>query len=55
MPNQVSIIELIQGTDKLAQMLRSSNDEVRKYTAKTVAYLSLRNGKLYCAFPILVA
>jgi len=42
---QVDIIELIQKTDKLSTLLRSSNDEVRKYIAKTVAYLSLRNGK----------
>lgn len=41
---QADIIELIQKTDKLSSLLRSSNDEVRKYIAKTVAYLSLRNG-----------
>ncbi|KAL7316618.1 hypothetical protein PS15m_005696 [Mucor circinelloides] len=42
---QVDIIELIQKTDKLSTLLRSPNDEVRKYIAKTVAYLSLRNDK----------
>lgn len=42
---QADIIELIQKTGKLSILLRSSNDEVRKYIAKTVAYLSLRNGK----------
>lgn len=45
---QADIIELIQKTDKLSTLLRSSNDEVRKYIAKTVAYLSLRNGKSCC-------
>ena len=45
---QADIIELIQKTDKLSSLLRSSNDEVRKYIAKTVAYLSLRNGKCGC-------
>ncbi|KAG2196323.1 hypothetical protein INT47_009318 [Mucor saturninus] len=42
---QASIIELIQGTPKLSSLLRSSNDDVRKYIAKTIAYLSLRNDK----------
>ncbi|KAG2190144.1 hypothetical protein INT46_005189 [Mucor plumbeus] len=42
---QADIIELIQKTGKLSILLRSSNDEVRKYIAKTVAYLSLRNDK----------
>lgn len=42
---QASVIELIQGTEKLSSLLRSRNDEVRKYMAKTIAYLSLRNGK----------
>ncbi|CAO3655029.1 unnamed protein product [Mucor fragilis] len=42
---QADIIELIQKTDKLSTLLKSSNDEVRKYIAKTVAYLSLRNDK----------
>lgn len=42
---QASIIELIQGTEKLSSLLRSRNDDVRKYMAKTIAYLSLRNGK----------
>jgi hypothetical protein len=46
-PFQASIIELIQGTEKFANLLRSSNDEVRKYMAKTIAYLSLRNGKWF--------
>jgi hypothetical protein len=44
---QADIIELIQKTGRLSILLRSSNDEVRKYIAKTVAYLSLRNGKEY--------
>ncbi|KAI9478785.1 MAG: armadillo-type protein [Benjaminiella poitrasii] len=42
---QVNIIEEIQGTNKLSDLLRSSSDEVRKYAAKTIAYLSLRNDK----------
>lgn len=41
---QANIIESIQGTSKLSNLLRSNNDEVRKYMAKTIAYLSLRNG-----------
>lgn len=47
---QASIIELIQGTEKLSSLLRSKNDEVRKYMAKTIAYLSLRNGKFFFFF-----
>lgn len=43
---QANIIELIQGTSKLSNLLRSNNDEVRKYMAKTIAYLSLRNGMI---------
>lgn len=43
-PLQSSIIGMIQTSDKLAHLLRSTNSEVRKYTAKTIAYLSLRNG-----------
>ncbi|KAI9246492.1 hypothetical protein BDA99DRAFT_527036 [Phascolomyces articulosus] len=43
--NQPSVIELIRGTDKFAYLLRSTNGEVRKYMAKTIAYLSLRNDK----------
>lgn len=42
---QANIIELIQGTPKLSNLLRSNNGEVRKYMAKTIAYLSLRNDK----------
>ncbi|KAL9546078.1 hypothetical protein MBANPS3_006844 [Mucor bainieri] len=42
---QPDIIDLIQKTDRLSTLLRSQNDEVRKYIAKTVAYLSLRNDK----------
>ena len=42
--NQPSVIELIRGTDKFAYLLRSTNGDVRKYMAKTIAYLSLRNG-----------
>ncbi|KAG1146197.1 hypothetical protein G6F38_005108 [Rhizopus arrhizus] len=44
-PLQSSIIGMIQTSDKLAHLLRSTNSEVRKYTAKTIAYLSLRNDK----------
>lgn len=44
---QGSIIELIQGTPSMSNLLRSKNDEVRKYMAKTIAYLSLRNGKSF--------
>ncbi|KAI8641760.1 hypothetical protein BD408DRAFT_417615 [Parasitella parasitica] len=42
---QADIIELIQKTNHLSSLLRYSNDEVCKYMAKTVAYLSLRNDK----------
>ncbi|GAA5798508.1 hypothetical protein HPULCUR_003912 [Helicostylum pulchrum] len=42
---QASIIELIQNSKTLPSLLRSRNNEVRKYMAKTVAYLSLRNEK----------
>lgn len=45
---QASMIELVQGTDKLPTLLRSSNEDVRKYMAKTIAYLSLRNGNRLC-------
>ncbi|KAI9266057.1 armadillo-type protein [Sporodiniella umbellata] len=44
-PLQSSVIGFIQTSDKLAHLLRSPNGEVRKYTAKTIAYLSLRNDK----------
>ncbi|OAD75000.1 hypothetical protein PHYBLDRAFT_78888 [Phycomyces blakesleeanus NRRL 1555(-)] len=43
--NQPSIIEQVQGTDKLACLLRSPHDDVQRYMAKSVAYLSLRNDK----------
>ncbi|KAI8882055.1 hypothetical protein K501DRAFT_334324 [Backusella circina FSU 941] len=42
---QPNIIELVQNTNKLAHLLGSSNQEVCKYIAKTVAFLSLRNDK----------
>ncbi|KAI8386957.1 armadillo-type protein [Blakeslea trispora] len=42
---QPTAIGLVQGTDKLSCLLRSQNVEVRKYMAKTMAYLSLRNDK----------
>ncbi|KAI8048357.1 uncharacterized protein B0P05DRAFT_455204, partial [Gilbertella persicaria] len=42
---QPTMIELIEGTDRLSSLLRSQNAEVRKYVAKTIAYLSLRNDK----------
>lgn len=50
---QANIIELIQGTPKLSNLLRSNNDEVRKYMAKTIAYLSLRNGMRILEFGII--
>lgn len=43
--HQPHVIELVRGTDRLAPLLRSPNYEVRKYIAKSIAYLSLRNGK----------
>lgn len=43
-PFQATIIELIQGSNALPSLLRSSNLDVEKYIAKTIAYLSLRNG-----------
>ncbi|RUP06325.1 armadillo-type protein [Jimgerdemannia flammicorona] len=43
--NQYSIIESVKESDWLATLLSSPNAEVRKYGAKTMAYLSLRNGK----------
>ncbi|KAI8393568.1 armadillo-type protein [Radiomyces spectabilis] len=42
---QPSIIDILKGSDKLPQLLRSNNEETRKYIAKTMAYLSLRNDK----------
>jgi hypothetical protein len=51
---QASIIELIQGTEKFSNLLRSRNDEVRKYMAKTIAYLSLRNGKCLYIFKTVI-
>lgn len=41
---QSSIIEVVQASGRLPCLLRSSNNEVRKYLAKAIAYLSLRNG-----------
>ncbi|KAI8086610.1 armadillo-type protein [Halteromyces radiatus] len=43
--NQPSMIEQLRNTNNLALALVSDNDEVKKYIAKTVAYLSLRNDK----------
>ncbi|KAI8975163.1 hypothetical protein BDF20DRAFT_914129 [Mycotypha africana] len=47
---QTHIIEYIvqpenRSNDKLANLLRASHEEVQKYMAKTVAYLSLKNDK----------
>lgn len=39
------MIEQLRNSNNLALALISDNDEVKKYIAKTVAYLSLRNGK----------
>ncbi|KAI8064522.1 hypothetical protein BC940DRAFT_305928 [Gongronella butleri] len=43
--NQPSVIERLDASPYLSQALRSEKDDVRKYIAKTVAYLSLRNDK----------
>ncbi|ORX48493.1 FYVE-domain-containing protein [Hesseltinella vesiculosa] len=43
--NQPSIIERLQASGSLAQVLLSSNQDVKKYMAKAVAYLSLRNDR----------
>ncbi|CAO3616566.1 unnamed protein product [Cunninghamella blakesleeana] len=43
--NQHSVIEQLSDTSTLAEALKSSNHEVKKYIAKTIAYLSLRNDK----------
>lgn len=45
--HQPAIIELVRGSDKFASLIQSTNDDVRKYFAKSIAYLSLRNGKDY--------
>ncbi|KAI8976827.1 hypothetical protein BDB01DRAFT_309221 [Pilobolus umbonatus] len=42
---QDSIIKIIQSTNTMPSLLRSSNSEVQKYMAKSFAYLSLRNEK----------
>lgn len=44
--HQPAIIELVRGSDKFASLIQSTNDDVRKYLAKSIAYLSLRNGKM---------
>lgn len=44
--NQASVIEQLRNSNKLALAVGSENNEVKKYIAKTVAYLSLRNGKM---------
>jgi multisubunit Na+/H+ antiporter MnhF subunit len=51
---QSSIIELIKGTNRLSILLHSSNDEVRKYASKSFAFLSLRNGKKFLSFSLLL-
>ncbi|ORZ24274.1 armadillo-type protein [Absidia repens] len=43
--NQASVIEQLRNSNKLMLAVTSKNDEVKKYIAKTVAYLSLRNDK----------
>ncbi|CAO3594291.1 unnamed protein product [Absidia cylindrospora] len=43
--NQASVIEQLRNSNKLTLAVTSENDEVKKYIAKTVAYLSLRNDK----------
>ncbi|KAI7883891.1 FYVE-domain-containing protein [Lichtheimia hyalospora FSU 10163] len=43
--HQPAIIELVRGSDKFASLIQSTNDDVRKYLAKSIAYLSLRNDK----------
>ncbi|CDS06801.1 hypothetical protein LRAMOSA09326 [Lichtheimia ramosa] len=43
--HQPAIIELVRGSDKFASLIQSTNDDVRKYFAKSIAYLSLRNDK----------
>ncbi|KAI9311682.1 armadillo-type protein [Dichotomocladium elegans] len=43
--HQPAIIEHVRATDKFASLLRSTNEEVRKYIAKSIAYLSLRNDR----------
>ncbi|ORY90347.1 armadillo-type protein [Syncephalastrum racemosum] len=43
--SQAVTMEIVRGSDKMAHLLRSSNEDVRKYTTKTIAYLSLRNDK----------
>lgn len=45
--NQPAIFEAISNPDQLTSLLQSSNSLVTKYIAKSIAYLSLRNGKLY--------
>ncbi|KAI7870796.1 hypothetical protein BDF14DRAFT_1769854 [Spinellus fusiger] len=43
--NQPHIIEQLRETDIFGHLLLSSNDDVQKYIAKSIAYLSLRNDK----------
>ncbi|KAL1930085.1 hypothetical protein VTP01DRAFT_1239 [Rhizomucor pusillus] len=47
--NQPYVIDVLRGTNRFANLLRSSNQEVVKYMAKTIAYLSLRNDKYKAA------
>lgn len=44
-PFKEKIIQSIQSTSTMPSLLRSTNEDVQKYAAKTIAYLSLRNGK----------
>lgn len=44
---QAGMIEWVHNNDKFASLFRSTNGEVRKYMTKSIAYLSLRNGKFY--------
>ena len=40
----------IVGLDSLMELLHSNTYEVRKYAAKSIAYLSLRNGNVVLLF-----
>lgn len=41
---QAGMIEWVHNNDTFASLFRSTNDQVRKYMTKSIAYLSLRNG-----------
>lgn len=42
---QAGMIEWVHNNDTFASLFRSTNDQVRKYMTKSIAYLSLRNDK----------